>query len=361
MAVVPVSRPCYCTREDVKRALDIKGTARNDWQVDRAIQAASDDIDSHMHRQFYPLDTTAKIDWPNWQRAYPWRIWLDAAELADVTVTVPTVTSGGVTIPNSAIFWGPWNYAPPFTFFELDRSQSYAFGGGSTPQQAVHVTGTRGYWLKTDAAGTLASAISDTTGTTITVTDASVFGVGDLLVIDTERFLVTERAMAQAGSLVLSGTGVTTAVASDVTLSVGGSGTLHVGEVILIDAERMLIVDVSGSSYVVKRGWDGTVLATHSATAAINALRSVTVTRGEAGSTAASHSSATAINRYRAPGKISELAIAEACNTVQQQLGGYSDPQGESGASLSNLGAALADLWDEAETGFARKNRKRVI
>src|SRR5689334_11631751 len=166
-----VSRVCYCTREDVKSALDVKETARNNVQVDRAIETASDSIDGLMHRVFYTTDTTKMFDWPNFQNAYPWRIWFDAAELADVTTTVPTVTSGGNTIADSSIFWGHPNYSPPFTFMELDRSTSASFGQGSTPQRDVHITGTFGYSATTRAGGALAADVTTTSATTCTVTD----------------------------------------------------------------------------------------------------------------------------------------------------------------------------------------------
>jgi hypothetical protein len=111
--------------------------------------------------------------------------------------------------------------------------------------------------------------------------------------------LVTDRAMTQAGTLTLSGTGVTTAFNSDNTLAVGGAGTLHVGETILIDAERMVVVDTSGSSYIVDRARDGSVLATHTAGATISALRLLTVMRGALGTTAATHTNTTAVSKYR--------------------------------------------------------------
>lgn len=59
-----ISQPTYCTRQDVKRSLDIKETARQNWMIDQAIQSASRNIDKHLHRVFYPMDTTHYWDWP---------------------------------------------------------------------------------------------------------------------------------------------------------------------------------------------------------------------------------------------------------------------------------------------------------
>lgn len=57
-----ISRVCYCTREDVKNALDIKETARNDDQIDRAIEGATDTIEDDLNRKFYPEVDTRYFD-----------------------------------------------------------------------------------------------------------------------------------------------------------------------------------------------------------------------------------------------------------------------------------------------------------
>src|SRR6185312_9222401 len=110
---------------------------------------------------------------------YPWKIYFDGSELADVTTTVPVVTSGGNVIPAADIFWGPWNYSPPYTFLELNRSTSASFGQGDTPQRDVAIAGTFGYNIDTDPAGTLAVALSDTTGTTVVTSNGALIGPGN--------------------------------------------------------------------------------------------------------------------------------------------------------------------------------------
>lgn len=353
-----ITEPVYCTRTDVKRSLDFKETARNNWQVDRAIQSASRNIDGHLHRIFYPLDTTYRWDWPNFQLAYPWRVWFDKWELADVTLNPPVVTSGGVVIPDSAIFWGPWNGAPPYTFMELDRSQSYAFGVGSTPQRDISITGTFGYSMDTDPGGVLAAAVSSTSATTVTISDSSLVGVGSLLIIDGERLIVQDQGTVTTGQTNVSG--ATTAQANDVTITVSDGTQIHVDEVLLLDSERLLVVDVTGNVLTVKRAWDGSVLATHSAATTLYAFRFCTVLRGQCGTAAATHSNGATVSVHRPPRLIRDLAIAEAGSRILQETSGYSDP-GTDGYEVSNLGQALPDLWDEAETVYGRKARIRVI
>ena len=354
-----ISAPCYITREAVKRAPDFKETARANWQIDRAIQSASRNIEGHLHRFFYPNNTTKYFDWPNFQYAYPWRLWFDQWDLADVTVNVPVVTSGGVVIPTSANNFEPVNSGPPFSYLELRRDMNYGFGVGPTPQRDVAITGTWGYWAQTDPAGTLAAAITTTTATAVTVSDGSLVGVGDLLIVDSERMLVSDRANVTTGQTNL--TGLTTANTADVTGTVTDGTQLHVDEVIQIDSERMLIVDITGNTITVKRNWDGFPLATHSTATAIYAQRQLTVARGQLGTTAATHSNAAPASIHRVPSLIRDLALAEAVNRVLEETGGYADPQGEGGGAIHGLGSAIADLWDEAETTFGRKARTRTI
>lgn len=350
-----VTTPCYCSREQVARSTDLKSTARMDWQIDRAIQSAARNIEGHLHRTFYPQDATRYFDWPSFQYAYPWRVWLDQWDLA---ATPTSVTTGGVEIPLDAINFEPVNSGPPFTYMELKRNLSYSFGVGPTPQRDVAITGTWGYSTDTDPAGELAAAVSSTTDGTVTVSDGSLVGVGDLLIADTERMLVYARAATATGQTI---SGDVTASNADDTLTVQDGTTLHVDEVLLLDSERMLVVDVTGDRLIVRRAWDGTILAAHTSGASLYAYRALSVRRGQLGTTAATHDDAALLAIHRVPSLINDLAVAEASQRVWQETGGYSEPQGEGGGAVHALGAALPDLWDEAETTYGRKNRSRVI
>lgn len=349
-----LTQACYCTREDAKRALDINETARNNAQVDRAIDAASRSIEGLLHRVFYNTDATKYFDWPNWQYAYPWRLWLNQNELA---ATATAVTSGGVTIPVNQIFFEPVNYGPPYSSIELDRSTSNSFGHGSTPQREIAITGTFGYWSRTVPAGTITASISSTSVTSVSISNANLVGVGDVLTIDSERMLVTDRSMVDT---TVAFTGPTTASAADNVIAVASGTAFAVGEVLLLDSERMLIVDIASNNLVVKRAWDGTVLASHT-TGTIYASRSLTVTRGFGGTTAATHSSSTAISVADIPGLVRQLAVAEAVVSLTQESGAYAATQGSSDNAASGFGAALPDLRERAVRTYGRKSRSRAI
>lgn len=372
-----IIRPCYCTRAQAQRATDVQQAAYANVRIDRAIQAAADDIDSLTQRVFYVWDGTRYFDWPNYQYAYPWRLWLDQDELADVTVNPPSVNSGGVDIPNSAIFYGdPSRPYPPYTYFELDRSQSYSFGNGPTPQREIAVNGTFGYWLRWASAGTLAAAITDTTGQSVTVSDGASPGAGDVMLIDSERMLVTDQQYIDTGFAFE--TGITTASASDNVGTVSDGTKFTVDEVLLVDSEWMLIQMILGDTITVKRAWSGSVLTTHSG-ADIYAQRLLTVLRGQQGTEAATHDDAAPISVFEVPGLINQLAVAKAIVSLTNEPSAYAaySPTGNvgSGVTLRSTGGisfglssrevlagmGISGLEHNVEERFGRQMRSRVI
>jgi len=353
-----VSNACYCTREEVQRALDIKPTQLDAIRVDRAIETARDDIEALTHRRFYNVVETRYFDWPNYQYAYPWRVWFDAAELADITSPVPVVTTGTTVVPAANLFWGNPSYPyAPFNYVEINRATNSAFGVSATPQRDISILGLFGFWNRTTSAGALGAAITDTTGTSITLTNSNSPGVGDVMIVDSESMLVQDRSFVSTGNTQFAG--LTTALASDNSLTVSG-GTFYTGETLLLDSEQLLVISVSGSVLTVKRAWNGTVLATHSG-ATIYAGRNLTVSRGYGGSTAATHSNSAAVTISLIPAAVKSLAIAEALNIIQQETSGYSHMTGEDGMQQTITGGTLDELRDQVYTQYGRKARRRVI
>lgn len=357
-----VSRPCYTTRERVARALDVKWSARADDQIDRAIQAASDILDGGtdriagcLHRRFYPETRTMTFDWPDRNRARSWRLWLNQHELISVT----SITTGGTALASGEYFLRP-DDGPPFTHVEIDLADSGAFEGGDTHQRAVSILGLYGFADNTAAAGALDGAVNSST-TSVTVTDSGLVGVGDLVKAGTERMLVTGRTMTDTGVDIDAGDSLT-ANTADVSVTVSSSsGAPAAGEVILVDSERMLVVDVAGTTLTVRRAWDGTVLATHAAGASIYAPRQLTVTRGAVGSTAAAHDDAAAVARQVYPALVSQQATAEALNFLLQETSGYARTVGSGDSAREATGGGLDVIREQAYTAYARKARKRAV
>lgn len=343
----------YATREDVKRALDAAETARNDAQVDRAVESGSRAIEALTHRKFYPTLATRYFDWPNRQYARPWRLWLDADELISVT----SLVAGGATIPASDYFLEPANAGPPFTHVEINLAKSSAFRSGSTHQRAVVITGLFGHSADEAPAGALAGAISSTSATSVGVTDSSLVGVGTIIKVDAERMIVTGRSMLDT----TQNSSALTASSSDVAITGITAGTIKVGEILLVDSERLLVVDIAGTTLIVKRAWDGAVLAAHSGGADLFALRTLTVERGALGTTAATHADTTPIVRHVVPALVRDLAIAEAINQLQQETSGYARIIGEGENAREGTGRSLFDLRRDTVTAYGRQARSRAV
>ncbi|MGW5616275.1 hypothetical protein [Streptomyces sp. NPDC003877] len=355
-----MTQPVYATREDVMRALDVKLTARNARQIDRALQSASRDVDALCHRSFAPETATKSFNYPGPQAGRPWRLWLDANELLSVT----TLTSGGITIASTDYFLEPNEYGPPYNRLEIDLDSSAAFSSGDTHQRAITVTGLWGYRNDETTVGALAAAVASTTATTITVNGAASaeIGVGSVLRIGSERMLVTNRTMADTGQDV-GGAGLT-AQQNSVSLTVADGSAFAVDEILLIESERLLIVDIAGNTLTVKRAFDGSVLATHAAGADIYAARALAVERGALGTTAATHADAASVVRWDPPGPVRDLALAEAINRITSEQAGYSRTRktGDGGTGERALDAtALATLRKQVYDSHGRKGRVRSV
>jgi hypothetical protein len=320
-------------------------------------------------RRFYNIDATYTFDWPNYQYAYPWRLWLDKYEMAAQPTKVVTGTylPSPVVISPSEYFLQPINSGPPFTSLELRRDTSAAFGSNTTPQNDIGITGTFGYWNQLSPAGDLTAAISSVNATTIMISDGSLIGAGDVLTIDSERMLVVDKTMVSTG---ISWTGISTASAADNIAAVANGTAFDVGEVLLADAERLLIVDISGNNLIVKRAWDGTVLTTHSG-GTLYAERQLTVNRGVYGTTATTHSNSAPISIAVIPGLVSQVALGEAIVMLIGSTAGYTAqitptpmrPNLKTGGQQAEdfPGPGMADLRNLCLEQFGRKARSRVV
>jgi hypothetical protein len=342
----------YATRESVKAALDAAETARNDAQVDRAIESGARSIEGLLHRKFYPWTGTRYFPWPHPRYRSAFRLWLDADELISVT----TLVAGGITIPSSDYFLEPVNTGPPFTSIEIDLASSATFASGPTWQRAIAVTGVFGHSADEAPAGATAEAL-DNSETGVDVTDSSVVGVGTIIRVDSERMVVTSRSMLDT----TQNTSVLTASSSDVAITGITAGTISVGEVILIDAERMLVVDVASTTLTVKRAWDGSTLAAHNAGVDIYAPRTLNVTRGALGTVVATHNTAAPIAQHLVPALVRDLNVAEAINQLQQETSGYARVIGEGENAREGTGRSLFDLRKDTITAYGRQARARAV
>jgi hypothetical protein len=351
-----ITRVCYCTREQVKAAVDVAATAYADTRVDRAIESSSDNVDGLCHRRFWPWTGTRYFDWPDPQSPTPWRLWLDDNGL----VSVSALVAGGTAIGPSAYFLrrSDSRDEPPYTHLEINLASQSAFAAGSTRQRAVAVTGV---WCGADVDTTPGGALAedlDASETAVDVTDSAAVGVGDLVAVGSERMLVTGKAMLTTGQVL--GSPALTASAANVSLTVTTGSAYSPGETILLDSERMLILDVAGNVLTVRRAFDGTVLAAHTGST-VYAPRTLTVVRGYAGTAAATHNTSAAVARHVAPALVRDLALAYALNQFEQEAAGYARTAGAGDHLIETLGRGVKQIEADCYQRHGRKARTRAV
>jgi hypothetical protein len=331
--------------------LDVKLTARAASAVDDAVESASDDVDKLCGRVFWPQLATRTFDWPDRASPTPWRLWLD-----DDVVSVSSLVAGGTTIASTDYFLRP-DDGPPYRRVELDLASSAAFSGATTHQHAVSVTGLWGYGADETPAGTLGEAL-DASETAVDVSDSAAVGVGDLVRVDSERMLVTGKSNLDTGQNL---GGNLTASTADVAVAVSSGAAFAVGETLTIDTERFRVDDVTGDTLTVRRAWDGSVLAAHTAGADVYAPRTLTVARGYGGTAAATHTTATALYRHVAPAPVRQLARALALVAVLQEPTGWARTVGSGENERQASGRGVRELCDGVYGAFGLKARARAV
>ncbi|MFI1889819.1 hypothetical protein [Streptomyces jumonjinensis] len=350
----------YATREDVKRALDSKETARTDAQVDRQLASASRGVDGLCHRMFWPEIGTRRFDWPGESPGRPWRLWLDANDLISVT----TLTSGGTVLASGDFFLrrSDNREQPPYTHIEINIGSNASFNSGDTYQRAIAITGLWGYTDAETALGTLTAPV-DAAQTTVTVDGptAAEVGVGSLLRLDAERVTVTGRTMTTTGQTL---TASVTGEMKGTVLTVADASGFAADEVLLVDGERMLVVDTTPTTVVVRRAWDGSTIAAHTVGAVLYASRRLTVERAALGTTAGTYASGAAVMRWDPPGLVRDLTIGEALSRLTNERAGYARTRktGDGGGGDRAVqGADLLSLREQVYVAHARKGRARAV
>jgi hypothetical protein len=341
----------YCTRDDVTSALDLAETARTFAQVDRLIDAASRSVEALCRRKFYPQTGTRYVDWPARDQGGV-RVWLDGDR---EVISLTSVTSGGVALTD--YFLEPQSSGPPYTRLELDAGASVAFSVASgIGQRSIALTGVFGACADLATAGTLNEAL-DASETGIDITGAAL-SVGHLIKVDDEYMTVTARTLGTTGATL---SGALTASKGGTAVAVSSATSFALGEVITIDSERMLIVDIAGSTLIVQRGWSGSTLAAHSSGTTVYAPRTLTVERGACGTTAATHSNGTTVYVHVVPPLVRQLAVAETLNALAQESSGYARTIGAGEAVRNASGQGLAVLRCQVRDAHGRTARKAAI
>lgn len=338
----------YTTRERVKYALGSKLTARDDQQVDDAIETWSRQAEILCNRaHFYPWLGTRSFDWPQPGIDRAWE--LDLGEYPLISLT--SMTAGGSALDVAELLREPVNSGPPFFTIAADTDTGVSFGSGSGgSQRRVAAVGLWGWTDEARPAGALAEAL-DTSETDVDVTDGSGIGVGSLLRVGDERLVVTARTVLDSGQNL--GAALDDSDADDAVNLTDGT-VFHPGEVLTVGTERMLLVDVVGNVGTVKRAWDGTRLAAHLIAADIYADRRLTVERAAAGTTAAAHDTAAALTVWVAPSGVAAFTTAGAISQIENEQAGYARVTGEGEGAHETGGRQVESLAKQVRSRYGR-------
>lgn len=354
----------YATRGAVKASLEANESAASNRLIDQRLDASSRAVEGILKRRFYPERKTLSFDWPNFQYAYPWRLWLDGNEL----ISLETLVAGGATIVGADRFLRRADdmEEPPYDSIEIDQDSNAVFMPGNTFQKSIAVTGLFG-WNDTDVSlshAVLSGAINASVTSVVLNPTSGTYNVdvGSIILIGTERLVLVERAMSAVSGQTLQST------ISDIqnihTVGVNSGAVFAIGETILLDAERMRIDDIAGNNLIVTRAFDGTTLGSHTAGATVYALRTFTARRGALGSTAASHSNADPVYAHdfsTLVPLVHELTVAIAVMLLEQNAAGYTTEMGSGASSRETPGVGLLGLIDQAREAYGRVSRSDAI
>ena len=215
----------------------------------------------------------------------------------------------------------------PYTKIVADPDSSLLYTWDDETD-GVSITGKWGLFNRSAA---LTATVADTTQQTdnqltLKLSNAGEASPGMVLLIGTEQELVTGWSTPTASVTALNGA----ATISDEILTVDDASLVNIGELIRIDFEQMLVKDrnTSTNKLYVLRGYNNTARAAHLNDATLDVYRTVTVERGVNGTTAAVHANGVSIARYFAPDDIQYLAKQIATLIVQKAKSGY---QGRTG------------------------------
>lgn len=346
-----ITEVVYCTREDVQRALNIADAPRLNGIVDRCVASGARDLEGQLHRKFYPETKTVKFDQPH----DGVNLWLYELELAAAPTQV--LSAGAQMLETEDYFLRPKS-GPPYRWIEAAYNAVVFWQSTATPQAAISITSDSwNYPTTTISATTLGATITSGAGT-LTLTDSSAVGVGALILIDSERMIVSDKTMSSTTATITADVASSKSV---VTLTVSNGALINPGEMILIDSERMQVDYVAGNTVTVTRAVNASALAAHTSGATVYAPRTATVLRGQLGTDAASHTSGATISRLAAPSMIRDLNLAYAVVGTEQALGGYAQTVGAGATARDSPGRDLGKLLDDAYTTYGRKARGRAV
>jgi hypothetical protein len=238
---------------------------------------------------------------------------------------------------------GMWTNGP-YTKIVADPDAP-TLGTWSDVQDYINITG---LWGLYNRSASITGTVADTTQqsdsqTTLKVSSGVSVSPGMLLLIGSEQELVTSWGDPTAA---VTTTNASVSVTDD-TITLTDASLVNVGEIIRIDYEQMKVKDrrTSANTIYVTRAWNGTARATHTSGANVDVYRTVNVERGVNGTTAAAHTNGASISRYFAPDDIQYLCKEIATLIVNKARSSYQGRTGSADTGIISYNDAFPK-WD---------------
>lgn len=324
----------FCTVDDL--VADTKSPGVNEARMFQAIREASDYLQKEIG-WFIPVTLTQNFKGS-----------ATAEQFVPPLLSITSISDYGTALTSVDYILKPENAHwanGPYTRIIADPDSVLLYTW-TDEVDAVAITGKWGLYNRT---ASLSATVADTTKqtdsqTTLKVSSGAKVSPGMLLLIGSEQEHVT--GWGSPTESVTTVTEAVTATADQLTLA--DASLVNVGEIVRIDFEQMKITDRRTTPKLVSviRGYNGTGRVAHADNSAVDVYRTVDVVRGVNGTTASEHANGVSISRYFVPDDIQFLAKEIATLIVNKAAGGYQGRTGnaELGVVFYNDAFPRADI-----------------
>jgi hypothetical protein len=243
-------------------------------------------------------------------------------------LSVSAIVNDGISLVSGDYILQPsgrhWDNGP-YSMLEVDPEASN-LSSWDTDADGISITGDVGLYNAIGLSGTtLGASIASTSATTLRASNGSLVSPGMVVVIDSERIFIKA-----TGTPVTAVTTLSAALDSKDELFTATDGSLlNVGEIIRIGVEQAKILDISGNTVAVQRGWNKTTRAPHLISSNVDVYRNFVIERGVNGSTAATHGNSATIMRLLVPEDVKGLCRKIATRMLKDASSGYQGRVGD--------------------------------
>jgi len=328
-----MNRQIYCTVDTVVADLDM-GQDFLERDILNWIGAACKFVEREIG-QFFPITETRKFRGrgSDFLTVYP------LLSVTTLTIDGDEIAEGDFLLYPDFRYW----FNGPYSKIVIDPD-AYLTGFINEVNGNV-VAGTWGLYDLTDDTGATATQ-ADAVVVALVVDDASEISPGAVLLIEDEQQYVTGRGAVSDSSTTTDGTIPND---RDLTLITVVDGTkINAGEVIKIDSEKFMVRLVDGNDLHVYRAYWKTPFAQHASGATVSVYRTFIVERGVNGTTAAAHTSKA----------VSVFVPPEDINFLARELSALKRASVQTGFAQRSGSAAFGDqvFYDQ----FPTKSIKRI-